>query len=203
MTLLFQHKLSIPSAAYQLIERAAVLDRLDQAITTKQVVALGALAGWGKTTVLAQWAARASLPVAWYTLDSTDRDPHLFLDYLLHAVAVYVPDAAELADQLSSTSPQALPDLFRTAALAIAAVAEPFALVLDDYHVLEDDALPVLPGMELIFDMLAQVAEYAPNCHLVIASRMLPSGPPTKCASWQKAAAAIFRRNMPASSSAR
>jgi ATP/maltotriose-dependent transcriptional regulator MalT/DNA-binding SARP family transcriptional activator len=175
MMLLFQHKLSIPTAAYQLIERAAVLDRLDQAITTKQVVALGALAGWGKTTVLAQWAARAALPVAWYTLDSTDRDPHLFLDYLLHAVAAYVPGAADLADQLSSTTPQALPDLFRAAALAIAAVPEPFALVLDDYHVLEDDALPMLPGMELIFDVLAQVAEYAPNCHLVIASRMLPN----------------------------
>jgi len=175
MTLLFQHKLSIPTAAYLLIERAAVLERLDQAITTKQVVALGALAGWGKTTVLAQWAARATLPVAWYTLDSTDRDPHLFLDYLLHALAAYVPDASNLADQLSITTPQALPDLFRTAALAIAAVTEPFALILDDYHVLEDDALPVLPGMELIFDMLAQVAEYAPHCHLVIASRMLPN----------------------------
>ena len=162
MTLRFQHKLSIPTAAYQLIERAPVLDRLDQAITTKQVVALGALAGWGKTTVLAQWAARAALPVAWYTLDSTDRDPQLFLDYLLHAVAAYVPDAADLAKQLSSITPQALPDLFRAAALAIAAVSQPFALILDDYHVLEDDALPVLPGMELIFDMLAQLAEYAP-----------------------------------------
>ena len=108
-------------------------------------------------------------------LDSTDRDPHLFLDYLLHAVAAYVPDAADLAEQLSSITPQALPDLFRAAALAIAACLKPFALILDDYHVLEDDALPVLPGMELIFDMLAQVAEYAPNCHLVIASRMLPN----------------------------
>ena len=175
MPQLFQHKLSIPTAAYQLIERAPVLDRLDQAITTKQVVALGALAGWGKTTVLAQWAARATLPVAWYTLDSTDRDPHLFLDYLLHAVAAYVPEAADLAKQLSGIMPQALPDLFRAAALAIAAVPKPFALILDDYHVLEDDALPVLPGMELIFDMLAQIAEYAPNCHLVIASRMLPN----------------------------
>jgi LuxR family maltose regulon positive regulatory protein len=65
MTLRFQHKLSIPTAAYQLIERTPVIDRLDQAITTKQVVALGALAGWGKTTVLAQWAARAARPVSW------------------------------------------------------------------------------------------------------------------------------------------
>src|SRR3954469_11965938 len=126
MTLRFQHKLSIPTAAYQLIERADVLDRLDQAISTKQVVALGALAGWGKTTLLAQWAARTALPVAWYTLDSTDRDPHLFLHYLLHAVRPNVPAAAAPADPLSSISPPALPDLFRTTALAIAAVTEPF-----------------------------------------------------------------------------
>jgi ATP/maltotriose-dependent transcriptional regulator MalT len=76
---------------------------------------------------------------------------------------------------LSNTTPQSLPDLFRAAALAIAAVDKPFALVLDDYHTLEDDTLPVLPGMELIFDVLARLAEYAPNCHLVIASRMLPN----------------------------
>jgi LuxR family maltose regulon positive regulatory protein len=175
MTLRFQHKLSIPTAAYQLIERGPALEQLDQAITTKQVVALGALAGWGKTTVLAQWAARAALPVAWYTLDSTDRDPQLFLDYLLHAVAAYVPQAADLAKQLNNATPQSLPDIFRSVALAIAAAPAPFALILDDYHALEDDALSVLPGMELIFDLLARVAEYAANCHLVIASRMLPN----------------------------
>jgi ATP/maltotriose-dependent transcriptional regulator MalT/DNA-binding SARP family transcriptional activator len=175
MTLRFQHKLSIPTAAYPLVERTSFLDLLDQAIVSKQVVALAALAGWGKTTVLAQWAARTRLPVAWYTLDGTDRDPQLFLDYLLQAVAAYVPGAADLAGQLENTTPQSLPELFRTAALAIAAVSEPFALVLDDYHTLEDDSIPVLPGLELTFDFLARLAEYAPNCHLVISSRMLPN----------------------------
>jgi ATP/maltotriose-dependent transcriptional regulator MalT/DNA-binding SARP family transcriptional activator len=175
MTLRFQHKLSIPKAAYPLVERAPFLDRLDQAITTKQVVALAALAGWGKTTALAQWAARAALPVAWYTLDSSDRDPQLFLDYLLHALAACVPGATDLSRQLASSTPQALPEIFRAAALAIAAVTTPFALVLDDYHTLEDDSITVLPGMELIFDLLSRLAEYAPSCHLIITSRMLPN----------------------------
>src|SRR5262245_23426420 len=106
MALRFQHKLCVPTAAYPLVERAYLLDRLDRAITTKQVVALAALAGWGKTTVLAQWAVRADLPVAWYTLDSTDRDPLQFLDYLLFAVADYVPAAAELLQQLANAAPQ-------------------------------------------------------------------------------------------------
>jgi len=175
MTLRFQHKLSIPAAAYPLVERTHLLDRLDQAITTKQVVALAALAGWGKTTVLAQWAVQADLPVAWYTLDSTDRDPLQFLDYLLFAVSGYVPGAAELLRRLADAAPQALPDIFRSAALAIAAAPEPFALILDDYHILEDDSIPMLPGMELIFEFLAKIGEYAHHCHLILASRMLPN----------------------------
>src|SRR5262249_14934360 len=133
MTLRFQHKLSIPTAAYALVERTSFLDRLDQAITTKQVLALAALAGWGKTTVLAQWAAHNRLPLAWYTLDNSDRDPHVFLDYLLHALAACAPGMTDLIRQLDNTPPQALPELYRAAALAIAAVPKPFALVLDDY----------------------------------------------------------------------
>ncbi len=175
MMLRFQHKLSVPGASYRLIERAYLLDRLDQAITTKQVVALAALAGWGKTTVLAQWAMQAGIPVAWYTLDSSDRDPLQFLDYLVFAVAEYVPGAAELLQRLANATPQALPDIFRSAALAIAAAPEPFAVILDDYHVLEDDTISVLPGTELIFELLAKIAEYAHNCHLILASRMLPN----------------------------
>ena len=175
MTLRFQHKLTIPSAAYPLVERAYLLDRLDGAICTKQVVALAALAGWGKTTTLAQWALQARLPVAWYTLDGSDRDPRQFLDYLLSALKDYVPSAGELLRQLGDATPQALPEIYRNAALAIAAAPSPFAIILDDYHVLEDDALPVLPGMELIFELLAKVAEYAHTCHLVLASRILPN----------------------------
>ena len=61
MTLRFQHKLSIPTAAYQLVERTPVLDQLDQAITTKQVVALGALAGsLGSTVTVALHESRDS-----------------------------------------------------------------------------------------------------------------------------------------------
>jgi ATP/maltotriose-dependent transcriptional regulator MalT/DNA-binding SARP family transcriptional activator len=175
MTLRFRHKLSIPSTTYALVERADLLERLDQAITTKQVVALAALAGWGKTTVLAQWAQRAAMPLTWYTLDSTDRDPLQFLDYLLFAVAERAPGAADLLHQLENPTLQSLPELFRKAALAIAAAPAPFALILDDYHVLEDESVPVLPGMELIFELLAKIAEYAPNCHLVLVSRMLPN----------------------------
>ncbi|KPV48847.1 transcriptional regulator, partial [Kouleothrix aurantiaca] len=150
-------------------------ERLEQAITSKQVVAVAALAGWGKTTALAQWARQTVLPVAWYTLDSTDRDPCQFLDYVMASAEPYVPGVAEILQRLDGTSPQSLPELFRQAALLVAAAPRPFALVLDDFHVLEDENLPVLPGSELIFEFVAKIAEYATSCHLVLASRMLPN----------------------------
>ena len=90
MSLRFQQKLIIPADGRPLIERLQLRTELEQAITTRRVVALAAPAGWGKTTALAQWAAISSLPVAWYTLDPGDRDPKLFLDYLLHSIADFV-----------------------------------------------------------------------------------------------------------------
>jgi ATP/maltotriose-dependent transcriptional regulator MalT/DNA-binding SARP family transcriptional activator len=175
MILRFQHKLVIPTAARPLVERATLVERVDQAVDANRIVALTAPAGWGKTMALAQWAARARLPIAWYTLDSADRDPRIFLDYLLQAVAAFVPGLDALAYQLASTQPQDLPDLYHTAALMIAAAPAPFALVLDDFHLLKDEQVPISPSMAPIFKLLVDVAEYGDHCRLVLASRTLPS----------------------------
>src|SRR5881394_2051437 len=103
MALRFQQKLIIPSSSRPLVVRDKLLTQLEQTITTKRVVALAAPAGWGKTTALSQWASASALPVAWYTLDGADRDPQLFLDYLLHSVAAFVPGAAGIVAQLADT----------------------------------------------------------------------------------------------------
>ncbi len=175
MALRFQHKLVIPTAARPLVERASLVERLDQAVTANRIVALTAPAGWGKTMALAQWASHAHVPVAWYTLNSTDRDPHTFLDYLVQAVAAFVPGLDAIVSQLATTQPQGLPDLYHTTALMIAAAPSPFALVLDDFHLLKDEQAPAMPSLAPIFKLLVDVAEYGANCHLVLASRTLPS----------------------------
>ena len=193
MALRFQQKLIIPSASRPLVVRDKLLTQLEQAITTKRVVALAAPAGWGKTTALAQWASESSMPVAWYTLDATDRDPQLFLDYLLHTIAAFVPGADMIVTQLAATAPRGLPELIQATALAIAAAPAPFALVFDDFHVIEEQPndfgvetasrdshsdgqeRPLLPGTALVLDLLASIAEYAADCHLVFASRTLPA----------------------------
>jgi ATP/maltotriose-dependent transcriptional regulator MalT len=196
MGLRFQQKLIIPASSRPLVVRDKLLSQFEHAITTKRVVALAAPAGWGKTTALAQWASESSLPVAWYTLDAADRDPQLFLDYLLHTVAAFAPGAETIVAQLATTAPRGLPELIQAAALAIAAAPAPFALVFDDFHVIEEQAdefglepaerdrprapddgqeRPLLPGTALVLDLLASIGEYAANCHLVFASRTLPA----------------------------
>src|SRR3954469_19042090 len=150
MSLRFQQKLIIPATARPLVERPRVLAELEQVITTRRVVALAAPAGWGKTTTLAQWATGSSLPVAWYTLDPSDRDPQLFLDYLLHSVAAFVPGAADIVAQLAAPGPQGLPELIHATALAISAAPAPFTLVLDDFHVLDEEPGGALPGAMLV-----------------------------------------------------
>lgn len=175
MALRFQQKLIIPSASRPLAARVQLLAQLEQAITSKRVIVLAAPAGWGKTTALTQWAASSPIPVAWYALDTADRDPKLFLDYLLHAVAPAVPDTATIINQLATTTPQHLSELIRTTALTIAAAPTKFTLVFDDFHTIEDEPLPSSSGTALIFDLLASIVEYASNCHLVFASRTLPA----------------------------
>jgi LuxR family maltose regulon positive regulatory protein len=174
MSTRFSLKLAAPTNAPVLIDRCQTLAPLEHALDTYQVVALAAPAGWGKTTALAQWVTRSGLLTAWYTLDPTDRDPHLFLDYLLHAVHPFVPRSDDLLAQLANLPPGRLPELFRAAALAIAECQSDFTLVLDDFHVLEEDAGAALPGTALVFDFLATLVAYAPRCRIVLASRTVP-----------------------------
>lgn len=174
MSTRFSLKLAAPTNAPVLIDRCQTLAPLEQALDTCQVVALAAPAGWGKTTALAQWVTRSGLLTAWYTLDPTDRDPHLFLDYLLHAVRPFVPGSDDLLAQLANLPPGRLPELFRAAALTIAECESDFTLILDDFHVLEEDNAAVLPGTALVFDFLATLMAYAPRCRLVLASRTVP-----------------------------
>ncbi|KPV46816.1 hypothetical protein SE17_42975, partial [Kouleothrix aurantiaca] len=175
MSLRFQQKLIIPADSRPLIVRTRLQASLEQTIPSRRVVSLAAPAGWGKTTALAQSAAASSLPVAWYTLDPSDRDPKLFLDYLLHSVASFVGGAAELVARLAAAQPHSLPEIFHAAALAISAARAPFVLVLDDFHVFDAPTPAGLASAGLIFDLLASVAQYASNCHLVLVSRTMPA----------------------------
>ncbi len=170
----FRQKLAVPTPSAFLVTRQDIYGALDRAITTRSLVIITAPAGWGKTTTLTQWASNSRFPCCWYTLDQADRDPSIFLDYLMHALCPLIPDLNRLIDQAATAGPCDYPAMLREIAGIIAASGQEFALILDDFHVIEaDEATP--PDMHAaINDFLVTLTEYAPACHLVLATRTPP-----------------------------
>ncbi|NTW00202.1 MAG: transcriptional regulator [Oscillochloris sp.] len=175
----FPQKLLIPTAARATIGRPEQQSQLGHLIGTHQATILVAPAGWGKTTMLVQWAQAAALPIAWYSLDVADRDPYQLADYLLAAVAPFVAEAADLARRLPHIRPSELPLFLRECAAALANARQPFALILDDAHLLTDtDSEHVPDPFASVMDFLATLIDYTRSCHLVLLSRTLPKGIP-------------------------
>jgi LuxR family transcriptional regulator, maltose regulon positive regulatory protein len=109
------------------------------------VVSVCAPAGYGKTTLLAQWAAADERPFGWVSLDNRDNDPAVFLTYLAGAAnriepvdAAVFSAAASGADSIWTT---ALPQL----GAALTGIDKPIVLVLDDVQALNNrDCLDAL-----------------------------------------------------------
>jgi LuxR family transcriptional regulator, maltose regulon positive regulatory protein len=73
------------------VKRPALVHELDNIVA--KLVLLDAPAGYGKTTLLAQWAvaAAARRPLAWISLDSGDNDPARLWQHLITSVQLGYP----------------------------------------------------------------------------------------------------------------
>src|SRR4051812_46141884 len=79
-----ESKLHVPTLRTGTVSRAALVNRLR--ITTEPTLLLTAPAGYGKTTLLSQWAARDSRPFAWVSVDERDNDPVVLLRHVALAL---------------------------------------------------------------------------------------------------------------------
>jgi LuxR family transcriptional regulator, maltose regulon positive regulatory protein len=88
-------KFEAPRVADRLLPREHLVWRLEQWLgrsrSTGDVFLLTAPAGYGKTTLLVQWAKGKSVPVAWYRLDASDDDPVAFIRGIVHALRTRLP----------------------------------------------------------------------------------------------------------------
>jgi LuxR family transcriptional regulator, maltose regulon positive regulatory protein len=123
-------------------------------------------AGFGKTTLLADWARSSRQPVAWLSLDEGDNDPARFWRYVAGALDRV---RAGIGQRITATlkGPPAPPEAMVTVVVNELASREgAIALVLDDYHLIE--ARPVHESIGLL------VGHLPPQLRLVIASRSDP-----------------------------
>ncbi|HYC89432.1 MAG TPA: hypothetical protein VEO54_09495 [Thermoanaerobaculia bacterium] len=79
-------KLFVPAPRDHVVHRARLRDRLTAA-RGGRVTLVAAAAGWGRSTLLAEWALAAQGRVAWLSLDPTDDEPWQFLSYVIKRYA--------------------------------------------------------------------------------------------------------------------
>jgi LuxR family maltose regulon positive regulatory protein len=159
-------KLTIPLLKPVYVPRAALLRRLDAGLDGKLMAVLAG-AGFGKTTLLAEWSAGHPGAVAWLALDAADNHPLRFLAYVVAALQTCLPDfGMDLLARLRSPEPPTLDMALYALVNALASVPQPLALVLDDYHVIDHEAIH--EAVVFLLDYLP------PQVTLVVASRADP-----------------------------
>lgn len=166
---LLSTKLRAPRHDVVRVRRARLLSALDEG-AERGITLICAPAGFGKTTLVADWLHRHDRRAAWVSLDSGDSDPVLFWSYVAAACQEVEPtlglDAGSL---LASGRPSADREALLSLLNDIASGELPVTLVLDDYHLV--DSAEVHQGM-------AVLAERRPaNLHLIVVSRTQPAFP--------------------------
>ena len=136
---LLEAKLRVPQLRHGTVSRESLIGSLDGAAAAP-LVFVSAGPGWGKTTLLAEWAATSERPFAWMSVDERDNDPIVFLTYI--AVAL---DRVSSLDQgvfeaLASPGVSVQATVVPRLGAALATMDRPTVLVLDDLHLLVNAA---------------------------------------------------------------
>jgi LuxR family maltose regulon positive regulatory protein len=130
-------KLRRPPVRQGTVRRSSLIDRLAQGDGCP-VVSVVAPPGYGKTTVLSQWAERNGQSFAWVSVDERDNDPKVLLTYVAEALNAVEPIDERVFDALASPGSSVLGSVVPRLGTAFFSMTAPVALVLDDVHVLRN-----------------------------------------------------------------
>ena len=166
---LLETKLHVPRRRGGLVVRPRLTDRL-RAATLPALTVVAAPAGFGKTTLLADWFtnARDHRSTAWVSLDAGDNDPTVFWSYVIAAVQTIAAGTGQRALAMLRSS-QPLEAVVASFLNDLSGADGEVVLVLDDYHVIESAPLHA---------SVAYLLEHLPaRAHLVLGGRADPPLP--------------------------
>ena len=140
------------------VPRVGLLDHLE-ATSDTPVAAIIAPPGYGKTTVLTQWAEHDPRPFGWLTIDQRHNDPAVLLRSM--AVALQLVDAVAHPplSAIGSPGPSVMETLLPQLGAALSASARPAVLVLDDVHLLQ--SWDCLEAVASLIDYLPPGSQFA------------------------------------------
>lgn len=169
-------KIQRPALRDETLERPRLLDWLRAKVHGRVVLVL-ADAGYGKTTLLADFSRRTRMRTLWYRLDDGDRD---WISLLHHLVAAgrehdptFAPATSDLLADVSAAGPtrDVVLDTFLGELPSIAAGGA--VLILDDFHLVDDAP----DARHIARELVARAPE---RVSIVFASRRAPAVPLAK-----------------------
>lgn len=161
-------KFYCPPVRESLVSRPRLVDGLNAGVR-RPLVLISAPAGYGKTTLLSEWRASKGqgYPLAWLTLDAEDNDPICFLTYFISALKqLYTGLGEAVIPALQSPRPPSGETVLASILNELCELDQHFALVLDDYHNIEEAT--VHKAITFLLDHLP------PSMHLVLLTRTEP-----------------------------
>ncbi len=161
-------KLYIPPARSDLVARPHLIKQLDEALSgPHKLILLSAPAGFGKTTLVAEWLWHLDQPAAWLSLDQDDNDPAHFWRYVIAALQTK-DELLGRTMQAALEGPQvpSLKPLITSLINDLVTLPLPLILVLDDYHLIDNDTIH--DSLNFFLDHLP------PRMRLVITTRADP-----------------------------
>lgn len=159
-----------PRSSIRLLQRSRLLLLLDR-MQRRRLGVVCAGAGFGKTTLLAQWYQQMIAQgerVAWLSLDEDDDGVWQFIPYLLQALRPLYGDWdadfwRNIEEQTPSSSQQLLAGLINQ----LHYCPHDLYLIVDDFHMINDAG---------VYEALGYLLKHAPAAlHLIIGSRFHPS----------------------------
>ena len=163
---LLKTKLYVPPLRPEWVPRPRLVERFKVGLQSKLTL-VSAPAGFGKTTMVSEGLRSSQIPAGWVSLDEGDNDPTRFWSYFISSLQTVQADMGKsVLGLLQSPQPPPIQSILTTIINEMSGVNEEFALVLDDYHMIE--AQPIHDAVNFLLNHLP------PQAHLVIVSRVDP-----------------------------
>ncbi len=169
MSLIYS-KIRLPRWRSTLLRRPHLVDHL-KANLTRKLITVVAPGGYGKTTLLLDFAHHSEAKTCWYSLDAGDRDVRVFIEYLIASLRVH-------SKEFGSRTLEALHD-FHASKDEIGRVVG--VLVNELYETFPDEAVILLDQFDTVDDspevgrFLEAFLYYLPDhIRLILASRVFP-----------------------------
>jgi LuxR family transcriptional regulator, maltose regulon positive regulatory protein len=162
---LLRSKLRRPVTRPGTLRRSPLIEKLARD-NSRPIVSVAAPAGYGKTTLLSQWAERNGKAFAWVSVDDKDNDPKVLLTYIAAALDAIEPVGGQVFDALASPVSSVPGSVVPRLGTAFSSMTAPVALILDDVHVLHNSECRAA---------LSVLADHVPDrSQLVLAGRDQP-----------------------------